>query len=233
MNFILHITCFAFYLFAILKDSMLSLAHVYINLNSAHFKVGSLCESYNLQRLIEFLWYCTYVNSNYFYVNYVCIIFLVNCNKWLGVTLWRIDLVVILSNLFLNLVKFSCELGQVITRSDTLKVGRVISKQPIVSNLISGRLLLFTSLLNYILVWFWFYWMFYDHFSAHSLLAKLGRWGWWWGWGWLARKQDYIEIRPEAPGVWTKNLINLIPMYCHHFGTADSEKYRCVKPEGT
>ena len=36
--------------------------------------------------------------------------------------------------------------------------------------------------------WFWFYWMFYDHFSARSLLAKLGRWGWWWGWGWLARK---------------------------------------------
>ena len=23
----------------------------------------------------------------------------------------------------------------------------------------------------------WFYWMFYDHFSARSLLAKLGRWG--------------------------------------------------------
>ena len=35
---------------------------------------------------------------------------------------------------------------------------------------------------------FWFYWMFYDHFSARSLLAKLGRWGWWWGWGWLERK---------------------------------------------
>ena len=32
------------------------------------------------------------------------------------------------------------------------------------------------------------YWMFYDHFSACSLLAKLGRWGWWWGWGWLERK---------------------------------------------
>ena len=32
------------------------------------------------------------------------------------------------------------------------------------------------------------YWMFYDHFSAHSLLAKLGRWWWWWGWGWLERK---------------------------------------------
>ena len=31
-----------------------------------------------------------------------------------------------------------------------------------------------------------FYWMFYDHFSACSLLAKLGRWGWWWGW--LERK---------------------------------------------
>ena len=26
----------------------------------------------------------------------------------------------------------------------------------------------------------WFYWMFYDHFSVRSLLAKLGRW-----WGWL------------------------------------------------
>ena len=32
----------------------------------------------------------------------------------------------------------------------------------------------------------WIYWMFYDHFSARSLLAKLGRWGWWWGW--LERK---------------------------------------------
>ena len=26
--------------------------------------------------------------------------------------------------------------------------------------------------------WFWIYWMFYDHLSAHFLLAKLGRWGW-------------------------------------------------------
>ena len=35
----------------------------------------------------------------------------------------------------------------------------------------------------------WFDWMFYDHFSARSLLAKLGRWGWWWAWwGWLERK---------------------------------------------
>ena len=25
---------------------------------------------------------------------------------------------------------------------------------------------------------FWLYCMFYDHLSAHSLLAKLGRWGW-------------------------------------------------------
>ena len=24
----------------------------------------------------------------------------------------------------------------------------------------------------------WMYWMFYDHLSAHSLLANLGRWGW-------------------------------------------------------
>ena len=30
-------------------------------------------------------------------------------------------------------------------------------------------------------------------------------------------KKDYIEIRPEAPGVWTKDLINFIPMYCHHW----------------
>ena len=37
----------------------------------------------------------------------------------------------------------------------------------------------------------------------------------WWGWGWLERKarrdkihqKDYIKIRPEAPGVWAKNLI--------------------------
>ena len=37
-------------------------------------------------------------------------------------------------------------------------------------------------------IWFWFYWMFHDHFSARSPLAKLGRWGWSWGWGWLERK---------------------------------------------
>ena len=44
----------------------------------------------------------------------------------------------------------------------------------------------------------------------------------------------YIEITPEASGVWTKDLINLIPIYCHHWiGTADSEKCRCVTPEGT
>ena len=29
-------------------------------------------------------------------------------------------------------------------------------------------------------------------------------------------QKDYIEIRPEAPGMWTKDLINLIPIYCHH-----------------
>ena len=36
-------------------------------------------------------------------------------------------------------------------------------------------------------IWY-IYWMFYDHPCAHSLLAKLGRWGWWSGWGWLERK---------------------------------------------
>ena len=30
-------------------------------------------------------------------------------------------------------------------------------------------------------------------------------------------QKDYIEIRPEAPGVWTKDLINCIPIYCHHW----------------
>ena len=30
-------------------------------------------------------------------------------------------------------------------------------------------------------------------------------------------QKDYIEIRPEAPGVWTKDLINFIPIYCHHW----------------
>ena len=44
---------------------------------------------------------------------------------------------------------------------------------------------------------FWFYWMFYDHFSAHSLLAKLGRWGWWSN---VNRKfDDPPNIRPSAP----------------------------------
>ena len=27
----------------------------------------------------------------------------------------------------------------------------------------------------------------------------------------------YTEIRPEAPGVWAKDLINFIPIYCHHW----------------
>ena len=44
---------------------------------------------------------------------------------------------VILSNLFLNLVKFACELGQIITRYDTLEVGRVI-----LSNVQSNQLYL-------------------------------------------------------------------------------------------
>ena len=35
-------------------------------------------------------------------------------------------------------------------------------------------LLIAISLLNVPLI-FWFYWMFYDHFSARSLLAKPGR----------------------------------------------------------
>ena len=28
------------------------------------------------------------------------------------------------------------------------------------------------------ILWVWFHWMFYDHLSAHPLLAKLGQWGW-------------------------------------------------------
>ena len=30
-------------------------------------------------------------------------------------------------------------------------------------------------------------------------------------------QKDYIKIRPKAPGVWAKDLINLIPIYCHHW----------------
>ena len=26
-----------------------------------------------------------------------------------------------------------------------------------------------------------------------------------------------IKISPEAPGVWAKDLINLIPIYCHYW----------------
>ena len=33
----------------------------------------------------------------------------------------------------------------------------------------------------------------------------------------LKEKPDYIKIRPEAPRVWTKDLINFIPIYCHHW----------------
>ena len=30
-------------------------------------------------------------------------------------------------------------------------------------------------------------------------------------------QKDYIDIRTEAPGMWTKDLINLIPIYCHYW----------------
>ena len=40
-------------------------------------------------------------------------------------------------------------------------------------------------------------------------------------------KKDYIEIRPEAPGVRVKEIDRNFAVS----GTADSEKYRCVKSE--
>ena len=53
------------------------------------------------------------------------------------------------------------------------------------------------------------YWMFYDHFSAHSLLAKLGRWGWlMMRLAWkksqktLDTWKDRIKMRPKASEVW-------------------------------
>ena len=62
--------------------------------------------------------------------------------------------------------------------------------------------------------------MFYNHLSAHSLLAncvdedddddEVG----------LKEKPEdtrYIKIRPEAPGVRAKDLLNLIPIYCPHW----------------
>ena len=46
-------------------------------------------------------------------------------------------------------------------------------------------------------------------------------------------QQYYIKIRPEAPGVWAKYLINVIKdLIIAIIGTADSEKCMCVKPEG-
>ena len=36
-------------------------------------------------------------------------------------------------------------------------------------------------------------------------------------WKKTSKQKDYIEIRPEAPGVWANDLINLIPIYCHHW----------------
>ena len=42
-------------------------------------------------------------------------------------------------------------------------------------------------------------------------------------------KIDYIEIRPEAPGVRAKELDPNFAI----IGTADSEKCRCITPEGT
>ena len=56
--------------------------------------------------------------------------------------------------------------------------------------------------------------MFYEHLSAHSLLAKLGRCGWLMRMRLACKKsqktQDtykyYIDIRPEAPGMRAKEL---------------------------
>ena len=61
----------------------------------------------------------------------------------------------------------------------------------------------------------WIYWMFYEHLSAHSLLAKLFQWGWSMRMrlAWkksqktLDTSKDYIKIRPEAPRVRAKDLI--------------------------
>ena len=60
------------------------------------------------------------------------------------------------------------------------------TKSPFMTYRVRGILLPRSSMGTLLLDWF--YCMFYDHFSARSLLAKLGRWGRWWGWGWLERK---------------------------------------------
>ena len=43
-------------------------------------------------------------------------------------------------------------------------------------------------------------------------------------------KPEYIEIRSEAPGVWAKDLA--ASQCIAIIGIADSEKCRCVKPDG-
>ena len=82
---------------------------------------------------------------------------------------------------------------------------------------------------------FWFYWMFYVHLSAHSLLAKLGWWGWLmrmrlaWKKSQKIHHKYYIKIRPEALGVRGKELDPNVAI----IGTADLGKCRCVTPKGT
>ena len=60
----------------------------------------------------------------------------------------------------------------------------------------------------------WFYWMFYDHFSALSLFAKLGRWGWWWGWleqKTLDTSKRLHQNKTQSTGSVDKGLTELDP----------------------
>ena len=89
---------------------------------------------------------------------------------------------------------------------------------------------------------FTIYWIFYDHLSAHSLLAKLGRWGWLMRMklAWQKSKKtldiskDYIELRrPEALGVREKDLIPTLPLLgLRTRGNAGASRLKVKAPGG-
>ena len=86
------------------------------------------------------------------------------------------------------------------------------SSCPIVTTFIHQFLILFSTSVQFLQIWsiFHHFCLFIGYFLCFfdllnvlrppfcTLLANLGRCGW----GWLKSQKDYINMRPEAPGVW-------------------------------
>ena len=81
----------------------------------------------------------------------------------------------------------------------------------------------------------WIYWMLYDHLSAHSLVAKLGRWGWFMSMRLTWKKsQNTLEIITKITSKWVpkhrecgqRTWFPTLPL----LGTADSGTSRVVPP---